>query len=97
MYHGISLPLHHQNHRQAHKRMHKVKWEGKDKKKNEISQMLRRIILVKKGEQQKLAEDCKVHRNTVRNALLGISESEQAMMIRKRAKEAPYYGVEVRR
>lgn len=33
MYHGISLPLHHQNHRQAHKRMHKVKWEGKDKKK----------------------------------------------------------------
>lgn len=52
---------------------------------------------MKKGEQQKLAEDCKVHRNTVRNALLGISESEQAMMIRKRAKEAPYYGVEVRR
>lgn len=59
--------------------------------------MLRPIILCKKGQQLRLAEDCKVHRNTVRNALLGISESEQAMMIRKRAKEAPYYGIEIKR
>ena len=43
-----------------------------------------------------LSRDCGVHRETVRLALKGFTESTQADLIRKRAKEAPYYGVEVK-
>ena len=46
--------------------------------------------------QGKLAKECGVHRNTVAAALLGIRDSDEAELIRKRAKEAPYYGVEIK-
>lgn len=56
-----------------------------------------REIIVKHGAMTALAKDCGTTRQSVRNALRGFVESEQAMMIRKRAKEAPYYGVEIKR
>ena len=56
----------------------------------------REIILPRRGMQGKLAKECGVHRNTVAAALLGIRDSAEADLIRKRAKEAPYYGVEVK-
>jgi hypothetical protein len=54
------------------------------------------IILPKRGMQGELAKECGVHRNTVAAALLGIRDSDEAELIRKRAKAAPYYGVEVK-
>lgn len=53
-------------------------------------------IIVRYGMVAQLSRDCGVHRETVRLALKGFTESTQADLIRKRAKEAPYYGVEVK-
>ena len=54
-------------------------------------------IIVKYGSVSALAKDCGVTRQSVRNALKGLVDSTNADTIRKRAKEAPYYGVEARR
>lgn len=54
-------------------------------------------IIVGYGVIAKLAKDCGCNRDTVSDALKGYRDSAQADMIRKRAKEAPYYGIEVRR
>lgn len=57
----------------------------------------RKKIIIGYGMTAKLARDCGVHRDTVMYALKGTTESAQADMIRKRAMEAPYYGVLVNR
>lgn len=44
----------------------------------------------------KLAAECGTTRQSVRNALRGLVDSEMSELIRKRAKEAPYYGVEIK-
>ena len=53
-------------------------------------------IIVGYGCITKLAKDCNTSRQSVRNALRGLVNSDDADTIRKRAKEAPYYGVEVK-
>lgn len=56
----------------------------------------KREIIVRHGSITKLAKDCKTTRQSVRNALRGLVNSDDADTIRKRAKEAPYYGVEIK-
>jgi hypothetical protein len=67
------------------------------KDKQEIDKMQRkREIIVKYGMTTKLAAECGTTRQSVRNALRGLVDSEMSELIRKRAKEAPYYGVEIK-
>ena len=56
----------------------------------------KREIIVRYGSITKLAKDCNTTRQSVRNALRGLVNSDDADTIRKRAKEAPYYGVEIK-
>lgn len=51
---------------------------------------------MKYGAIAKLAKDCGCDRDTVSDALKGYRDSEMSELIRKRAKEAPYYGVEIK-
>ena len=53
-------------------------------------------IIVKYGAIAALAKDCGCDRDTVSDALKGYRDSEMSELIRKRAKEAPYYGVEIK-
>jgi hypothetical protein len=67
------------------------------KDKQDIVKMQRkREIIVKYGMVTKLAAECRTTRQSVRNALRGLVESKDADNIRKRAKESPYYGVEIK-
>lgn len=53
-------------------------------------------IIVEHGAITRLAKDCGTTRQSVRNALRGLVNSDDADNIRKKAKEAPYYGVEIK-
>ena len=53
-------------------------------------------IIVKYGSITKLAKECNTTRQSVRNALRGLVNSDDADNIRKRAKASPYYGVEIK-